>query len=132
MGVQSHARIKLARRQIKLSQNGLAEAIGVHRSAVSQWESPLGKNPTMRNLRKVAELSAVHFEWLATGRGAMSLSKDATLEEVPAAHMLLIEDGMEMRMIAAMRAAPLSSRLSLVEIAEQLAASRQGRARKRT
>lgn len=129
--MHSHARIKLARRHIKLSQTGFANAIGVHRSAVSQWESPLGKNPTMRNLRKVAELSAVHFEWLATGRGSMALSNDIVMEDVPAAHVMLIEDSIEMRMITAMRGVPVETRVSLVEIAEQLAAPRLGRARKR-
>jgi transcriptional regulator with XRE-family HTH domain len=129
--VNSHARIKLARRKIKLSQSGLADAIGVHRSAVSQWESPLGKNPTTRNLRKLAELTVVHFEWLATGRGSMSMSKDAALEDIPAAHMMLIEDSVEMRMVTAIRAVSAESRLSLVEIAEQLAAARLGRTRKR-
>lgn len=125
--MQSHARIKMARRHLKLSQSALAEVIGVHRSAVSQWESPIGKNPTLRNLRLLAELAAVQFEWLATGRGSMTLSRDEELEGIATAHAVLIEDPVEMRMVVAMRAATIHARMALVEMAEQLAASRVGR-----
>lgn len=125
--MESHARIKMARRHLKLSQNGLAQVIGVHRSAVSQWESPIGKNPTLRNLKKLAELASIQFEWLATGRGTMALSKDVELDSVPTAHALLIDDPLEIRMIEAMRGAANDSRMALVEMAEQLAASRLGR-----
>jgi transcriptional regulator with XRE-family HTH domain len=125
--MQAHVRIKMARRHLKLSQNGLAEVIGVHRSAVSQWESPLGKNPTLRNLRKLAELSAVQFEWLATGRGSMALTRNEELESVATAHAVLVDDPIEMRMVVAMRAATIHARMALVEMAEELAASRVGR-----
>ena len=36
-------RIRLARRAAGMSQNQLAQAVGVQRSAVSHWEAPLGK-----------------------------------------------------------------------------------------
>lgn len=114
----------MARRHLKFSQVKLAEAIGVHRSAVSQWEAPLGKTPTVNNLKKLAELAGVHFEWLATGRGAMALSREIELEAISAAHALLIDDAVEMRMITALRVATIESRLLLVEIAEQMAALR--------
>lgn len=123
----SHDRIKLARRQGKLSQRALAEAVGVQRSAVSHWESAKGKNPTLSNLRKVADRMAVHFEWLATGRGPMALSPALAGEGIPTARALLVEDAVEMRMVRALRSASLSNRLALVEIAEQLAVVRTGR-----
>ena len=128
--MQSHARIKMARRHLKLSQHGLADAIGVHRSAVSQWEAPSGKSPALRNLMKLAELAGIQFEWLATGRGSMALSKEVALECISTAYAVLVEDPVEMRMIAAMRGATAESRMSLVEIAEQIAALRFGKARK--
>lgn len=70
------ARIRLARRHAGLSQGTLAEVVGVQRSAASHWESVRGKNPKMAHLQKIALITAVQFEWLATGRGAMPLSKE--------------------------------------------------------
>ena len=123
-----HSRIRLARRYLNISQSQLALAIGVQRSAVSHWESSQGKNPTLSNLRKIAETMAVHFEWLATGRGPMSLSEEFASECVPTAHALLVEDEVEMRMIQALRSTSLANRLALVEFAEQLATLRTSRA----
>ena len=128
--MKPHSRIKMARRHHNVSQSGLAEAVGVQRSAVSHWEAPLGKNPTLKNLRKIAEITSVQFEWLATGRGGMALSQDLELDSVSTAHALLVDDALEMRMINALRSVSLESRMSLVEIAEQLAKQRTGRVRK--
>lgn len=66
-----HRRIRQARDLAKLSQSQLAAALKVHRSAVSQWESPHGVLPTLENLIKLAKLTEVQMEWLATGRGRM-------------------------------------------------------------
>ena len=66
-----HRRIRQARDHAKLSQSQLAEALKVHRSAVSQWEAPDGALPTLENLIKLAKLTEVQMEWLATGRGSM-------------------------------------------------------------
>lgn len=119
----------MARHRLMLSQRALAEEVGVQRSAVSQWEAASGKNPTLKNLRRVAQVTAVQFEWLATGRGPMALSKDVALDAISAADALLVEDRLEVRMIAAMRCVSLESRVSLVEIAEQIAKLRTGRTR---
>jgi transcriptional regulator with XRE-family HTH domain len=125
--MQSHARIRMARRHLRLSQEGLAKAVGVQRSAVSHWEAPLGKVPTVKNLSKIATITGVQFEWLATGRGTMTLSHNVELDTVATALAILVEDGMELRLIQAVRNISLDSRLSLVELAEQLAALRSGR-----
>lgn len=125
--MNQNARIKAARRRLKCSQAALAEAIGVQRSAVSQWEAVGGSNPTLNNLRKIAKLTSVQFEWLATGRGPMSVSRDMVLDDVAAADALLVEDPIEMRLIEAIRAVPVASRLSLIELAEQLASGRRAR-----
>lgn len=121
----------MARRQHKLSQSALALAVGVQRSAVSHWESPLGRNPTVTHLRTIAEATGVQFEWLATGRGTMALSREIQLDSVSAARALLIEDDLEMRMIQAFRSISLDSKVSLVEIGEQIAALRTGRSSKK-
>ena len=57
-----------ARREKKISQQTLADLIGVSRSALAQWETELSK-PGLESLRKMAEALEVSFEWLATGRG---------------------------------------------------------------
>jgi len=128
--MNSQDRIRLARRHSGLSQAKLAEAIGVQRSAVSHWESPQGKNPSVDHLRAVAMVASVTFEWLATGRGKMQLSEDAVLDSVStAADAILVEDMLELRLVQAFREASPRTRVALVEIAEELAAKRLGRTR---
>lgn len=122
-------RIRLARRHAGLSQAALASTVGVQRSAVSHWEANNGKHPSVTNMREAALACGVQFEWLATGRGKMSLSADTALDSVAAADALLIEDPIELRLINAFREAPTRSRAPLVEVIEQLAALRTGRPR---
>ena len=122
-------RIRLARRHAGLSQAALGAAVGVQRSAVGHWESAQGKFPSATHLREVALATGVQFEWLATGRGRMNLSQDTAMDSVAAADALLIDDSLELRLIAAFREAPARARVPLVEIAEQLAQSRTGRSR---
>lgn len=120
-------RIRLARRARSMSQKDLALAVGVQRSAVSHWEAPLGKNPNVSHLRRIALVTGIQFEWLATGRGEMPLSKDVELDSIATAEALLVEDPVEFRLVEAFRAAPLRTRLSLLEVMEELAAQRIGR-----
>jgi transcriptional regulator with XRE-family HTH domain len=125
----SQQRIRLARRHGGLSQAELGQVVGVQRSAVSHWESTQGKNPSVRNLRSVAMATGVNFEWLATGRGAMTLSEQDRLDSIPAAQALLADDPLEMRLLRAFRDTTPQARVSLVEVVEQLAAQRMGRGR---
>ncbi len=123
------ARIRMARRHAGLSQTSLAQAVGVQRSAVSHWEAPNGKNPSVAHLRDVATLTGTHFEWLATGRGPMTLSREQALDSVAVAEALLIDDPLEMRLLRAFRDAPARGRVALVEVVEELAHQRLGRTR---
>jgi transcriptional regulator with XRE-family HTH domain len=127
MSLQS--RIRMARRRAGMSQAALAQAVGVQRSAVSHWEAPKGKNPRVAHLRAVASTTATQFEWLATGRGPMVLSEDLEQYSVAAADAVLIDDPVEMRLLAAFRDAPGRARTALVELAEELASQRIGRNR---
>ena len=127
--MNSQDRIRLARRHAGLSQAKLAEAIGVQRSAVSHWESPQGKNPSVDHLRTMALVTGVTFEWLATGRGKMQISEDAVLDSVSAADAILVEEPLELRLVQAFREASPKTRVALVEIVEELAAKRLGRTR---
>ncbi len=123
------SRIRLARRHAGLSQTQLASAVQVQRSAVSHWESVQSKNPSVTHLREIAMVTGVQFEWLATGRGAMVLCEDVRMDSVPTADALLVEEPIELRLVHAFRNAPPQSRVSLVEIIEQLAQQRTGRPR---
>lgn len=131
MAISPQQRIRLARRHVSLSQAQLASAVGVQRSAVSHWEAPNGKNPSLANLREVATITRVHFEWLATGRGAMTLSRDEVLDSVATTEALLVDDALEMRLLNAFRDAPARARIAVVEVVEQLATQRGGRTRAR-
>jgi len=115
----------MARRHAGLSQAELAELVGVHRSAVSHWERHGAHNPSIPNIRSVAKVTGVHFEWLATGRGPMSVSDDVLLDSVAAAEGLFVDDGLEVRLIHAIRRAPAAARIALVELSEHLSASRR-------
>lgn len=124
-------RIRLARRHVGLSQAALAAAVGVQRSAVSHWEAIDGKSPSMANLRRVATVTGVQFEWLATGRGRMGISSEETRDAVAAVDALLVDDPAETRLLAAFRDLPARSRAPLVELVEQMAELRTGRGRGR-
>ncbi len=123
------SRVRLARRHAGLSQMQLALAVGVQRSAVSHWESVQAKNPNVTHLREIALVTGVQFEWLVTGRGVMTLCNEVRMDSVPTAAALLVEEPIELRLLHAFRDAPPQSRVSLVEIVEQLAAQRTGRSR---
>lgn len=69
MNAMQH-RIKTARRAAGLTQTELAEACGVKRESVSQWEN--GHTvPESERLRSIAESTGFSVEWLMTGRGSM-------------------------------------------------------------
>lgn len=64
-------RVRQCRSAARFSQAQLAALVGVHRSAVAQWEQADGTSPSVDHLAQVATASGVLFEWLATGRGSM-------------------------------------------------------------
>src|SRR5689334_9151922 len=79
-------RIRQARGRAELTKTELARRVGVCLSAVVQWEHPEGTAPSVRNLARVAEVTDVAFEWLATGRGpARVATGDGTPAIEPAA-----------------------------------------------
>ena len=61
-------RIKAHRQQARLSQEKLAERMGVSRQAVAKWESGQSA-PTTENLFRLAELFRITVDELATGTG---------------------------------------------------------------
>jgi Predicted transcriptional regulators len=123
-------RIRLARRHGGLSQAELARAVGVQRSAVSHWEAANAKSPNAAHLRDLAVATGTSFEWLATGRGVMAMGREQLLHSIPAAEALLVEETIELRLVRAFRDIPMPARAALVEIVEQMALQRMGRARR--
>lgn len=69
-------RIGAARVRAGLTKSELARRVGVCLSAVVQWEHPEGTAPSARNLARVAQVTEVAFEWLATGRGPARMRTD--------------------------------------------------------
>jgi transcriptional regulator with XRE-family HTH domain len=62
-------RIRQARLRAGFTKAELARRVGVCPSAVVQWEHPTHTVPNTTNLARIAEITGVAFEWLATGRG---------------------------------------------------------------
>lgn len=58
--------------------------MGVSRGAVAQWEMEKGTAPSVVNLSQLAVRTGVAFEWLATGRGAMTIETLRVSEDAPA------------------------------------------------
>ena len=72
-------RLKTARLKRGYSLRKLGALIRISAPSISAWET--GKaNPTFENLSTVADLLAISFEWLCTGKGDMDL---IVYEEIP-------------------------------------------------
>jgi transcriptional regulator with XRE-family HTH domain len=99
-----------------MSQQVLARALGVTRSAVSYWESTNAARPATGRLIMLARALQVSFEWIATGRGEMQLSRAAhgppTLDE-----LLVVDCPHELTLLCAYRHAPARVKAILQEIA---------------
>jgi transcriptional regulator with XRE-family HTH domain len=110
-------RIRHARRTAELTQAALAKRVGVGASAVAQWESGGRASPTASNLAKVALATQVSFEWLATGRGAMSADSHVT----PAAMLdAFAQDSHEERLLIAFRTVGRRQRELVVSLFEEI------------
>jgi transcriptional regulator with XRE-family HTH domain len=59
-------RIRAARKDRQLTQDALAAAVGVSRSAVAQWETDRAGQIT-GNLSRIASVLGVNVEWLVHG-----------------------------------------------------------------
>jgi len=97
----SATRIRRARAHAKLTQNELADKVGVRRSAVAQWEQVAGTKPSVSNLCQIAVVTQVCFEWLATGRGAMNMGDTHQASAVVMSEFA--HDELESRLLHAIR-----------------------------
>lgn len=114
------SRIRQARRRAGLSQADLATAVGVNRSAVAQWERHSGCSPTASNQSKIAVITSVLYEWLATGRGQM-ICKQPTLDETPALELrFYAHDAVEERVLLGLRKLEYWQTVTIAELVESL------------
>ena len=110
------SRIRYARRVGAFTQAELAKRVGTGPSAVAQWEVPSGTSPTVEHLVKIAISCGVAFEWLATGRGSMSIAG----VETPAVDLTSFAgDEVEERLLIAFRRIPGRKRESFVRWLEE-------------
>ena len=119
-------RIRQARRRAKLSQQALADLLGVQRSSVSNWESTSPVRPTSANLIGIAEATCTSVEWLATERGSMQLGHDAAMD-TPALDAELVDLPYERELLGLFRAMSQRSQTIVMELCDELVASRRGR-----
>ncbi|MBD9469637.1 helix-turn-helix transcriptional regulator [Pseudoxanthomonas sp. PXM01] len=110
-------RMRLARLGAGLSQAHLARIIGVHRSAVAQWErEPGGTYPNVDHLVRVATLTRVAFEWLATGRGDRDATSIASNRTQTGADLNVLE----LRVVNALRRVSIKRQETLCKLLEEL------------
>ncbi len=118
-------RIRQARRRVAYSQTDLAGQVGVNRSAVAQWERPGGSTPTSSNLSKIAVITSVHYEWLATGRGQMCAATTAEMSVAPTLELqFYAHDGIEERVLQGLRKLEHWQTLTIAELVESLGRKR--------
>jgi transcriptional regulator with XRE-family HTH domain len=110
------ARIRRARRIAGISQQALADALGVTRSAVSNWESDSGVRPATDRLAVMARALHVGFEWLATGRGEMRMCSSASVATT-VEDCAKVDCPHELNLLHAYRRAPARVKALLQEMA---------------
>lgn len=111
-----HERIREARKLLKASQEVLAAQVGVTRGAVAQWEMPTGTAPSVENLIKIAGLSGVAFEWLATGRGPKIHGEPASIREPRDAYTVVPDDPVEAALRSAVARLTQAKKKALLEL----------------
>ena len=104
-------RIRGARTSAGLSQSQLANETGVKRSAVAQWERKEGTHPSVEHLARIAVVTQVRFEWLATGRGTIE-GKSLSVRDQTTKY----SDPDELRLMGLMRKLSRKKRRALIEL----------------
>lgn len=108
-------RIRMARRRERLSQAGLADLLGVGRSAVANWECGKAK-PSTQHLQHLSAGLQVSLDWLATGTGAVS-SAETMSAMTATAGTLSAEEG---QLLQAYRQAPKYQQRHILQVAAAL------------
>ena len=107
-------RVRKARHQAGLSQQVLAERMGVTRGAVANWESAVAV-PAARRLARIANVTGVSYEWLATGRGAMLPELGFEDPKTPALDADFVDDPVERQLLDTFRMASMRARKAALD-----------------
>ncbi len=91
-------RIRATRQDRAITQEELANAVGVSRSAVAQWETGRSGQVT-GNLARIAQVLGVGVEFLMQGEGSVSAIPEAVTADEIAMLRLYRECGPEDRQI---------------------------------
>lgn len=94
-----HARIRLRREALRLTQAQLAERLGVSYQTIQQWETEpdpsnpkvLSTAPKRSRLVEVAKALEVTEEWLVTGRGPDGMPHDPIAQQLMSIYQSLPE-----------------------------------------
>lgn len=120
-------RIRVARRDAKLTQSALAERVGVTPSAAAQWEHPNGTAPGTSRLQEIAAATGVTFEWLATGRGERSRRRPNP-DSIPALKLdIYAQDWTEETLLERFRLLTPRAKQMLVNLLEEVRPTRGSR-----
>ncbi len=120
-------RIRVARRDAKLTQSALAERVGVTPSAAAQWEHPNGTAPGTSRLQQIAVATAVNFEWLATGRGERK-QRRPNPDSIPALKLdVYAQDWTEETLLERFRLLSPRAKQMLVNLLEEVRSARGSR-----
>ena len=111
-------RIRGARTAAGLSQSQLALETGVKRSAVAQWERKGSTHPSVSHLARIAVVTHVRFEWLATGRGCGKPEGEELQVAAPTADY--VRDALEGNILSLVRRLPPRKRQVAHDIIEML------------
>lgn len=114
------ARILRTRTEASLTQSELAAHLGIHRSAVAQWERvDGGTHPSTAHLIQIADITGVGFEWLATGRGTARLPRRRPARTLaPAEHA---QNDFEVQCLQWLRRTPSRQHALIVQLLSALA-----------
>ena len=107
-------RVRKARHQAGLSQQVLAERMGVTRGAVANWESAVAV-PAARRLARIANVTGVSYEWLATGREAMLPELGFEDPKTPAIDADFVDDPVERQLLDTFRMASMRARKAALD-----------------
>ena len=107
-------RVRKARHQAGLSQQVLAERMGVTRGAVANWQSAVAV-PAARRLARIANVTGVSYEWLATGRGAMLPELGFEDPKTPAIDADFVDDPVERQLLDTFRMASMRARKAALD-----------------
>lgn len=114
-------RIKKIRKELDLTQQKFADALGVKRNTVGQWEC--GVNPlTDQSIFSICREFNVNEDWLRTGEGDMFIKPSRNEEMARLTKMLLNEeeDSFKNRLISVLANLTEEQWELLAEISEKL------------